>query len=57
MFSSKNRGLQSEVNAMGPRIQVKVWLDGRIDTRALQAYLGHRNTALAPDRFKGFWRD
>ena len=32
-----------------------------IDTRALQAYLGHRNiqnatryTALAPDRFKGF---
>jgi len=34
-----------------------------IDTRALQAYLGHRNiqnttryTALAPDRFKGFWR-
>ena len=35
-----------------------------IDTRALQAYLGHRNiqnttryTALAPDRFKGFWED
>jgi len=35
-----------------------------IDTRALQAYLGHRNiqdttryTALAPDRFKGFWKD
>jgi integrase len=34
------------------------------DTRALQAYLGHRNiqntsryTALAPDRFKAFWRD
>jgi integrase len=34
-----------------------------IDMRALQAYLGHRNiqnttrhTALAPDRFKGFWR-
>jgi integrase len=34
------------------------------DTRSLQAYLGHRNiqnttryTALAPDRFKGFWRD
>jgi integrase len=34
------------------------------DTRALQAYLGHRNiqnttryTALAQDRFKGFWRD
>ena len=34
------------------------------DTRALQAYLGHRNiqnttryTALAPDRFKNFWRE
>jgi type 1 fimbriae regulatory protein FimB/type 1 fimbriae regulatory protein FimE len=34
------------------------------DTRALQAYLGHRNianttryTALAADRFKGFWKD
>ena len=34
------------------------------DTRALQAYLGHRNiqhtvryTELAPDRFKKFWRD
>ena len=35
-----------------------------VDTRSLQSYLGHRNiqnttryTALAPDRFKGFWRD
>ena len=35
-----------------------------IDTRSLQAYLGHRNiqnttryTALAPDRFKEFWKD
>ncbi len=34
------------------------------DTRAIQHYLGHRNiahtvryTELAPDRFKGFWRD
>jgi site-specific recombinase XerD len=34
-----------------------------VDTRALQAYLGHRNiqhtvryTELAPDRFKDFWR-
>jgi integrase len=34
------------------------------DTRALQAYLGHRNiqhtvryTELSPDRFKDFWRD
>src|SRR5215831_3218135 len=36
----------------------------RHDTRAIQHYLGHRSiastvryTALAPDRFKGFWRD
>jgi type 1 fimbriae regulatory protein FimB/type 1 fimbriae regulatory protein FimE len=35
-----------------------------VDTRALQAYLGHRNiqhtvrySELAPDRFKGFFRD
>jgi type 1 fimbriae regulatory protein FimB/type 1 fimbriae regulatory protein FimE len=34
------------------------------DTRAVQAYLGHRNiqhtvryTELAPDRFKKFWKD
>jgi type 1 fimbriae regulatory protein FimE len=34
------------------------------DTRSLAHYLGHRNlqstaryTALAPDRFKGFWKD
>jgi integrase len=34
------------------------------DTRAIQAYLGHRNiqhtvryTELAPDRFKHFWKD
>jgi type 1 fimbriae regulatory protein FimB/type 1 fimbriae regulatory protein FimE len=37
--------------------------DGQ-DTRAIQQYLGHRNiahtvryTELAPDRFKGFWKD
>src|SRR5215813_6257622 len=37
--------------------------DGQ-DTRAIQHYLGHKSinstvryTALAPDRFKGFWRD
>ena len=35
-----------------------------VDTRALQAYLGHRNiqhtvryTELAPTRFKSFWKD
>ena len=37
--------------------------DGR-DTRSIQHYLGHRSivstvryTALAPDRFKDFWKD
>src|SRR5262249_29353293 len=41
----------------------KLAADGQ-DTRAIQAYLGHRSiqstvryTALAPDRFKNFWRD
>ena len=41
----------------------KLAADG-VDTRSIQAYLGHRNiantvkyTALAPDRFKGFFRD
>jgi hypothetical protein len=41
----------------------KLASDGH-DTRSLQVYLGHRNiqntthyTALAPDRFKSFWRD
>jgi hypothetical protein len=36
----------------------------RDDTRAIQHYLGHRSiastvryTALASDRFKGFWKD
>jgi site-specific recombinase XerD len=35
-----------------------------VDTRALQAYLGHKSiqhtvryTELAPTRFKNFWRD
>ena len=41
----------------------KLASDGQ-DTRAIQHYLGHRSiastvryTALAPDRFKGFWKD
>ena len=45
------------------RLCFKLANDG-VDTRSLQAYLGHRNiqnttryTALAPDRFKGFWKD
>jgi site-specific recombinase XerD len=41
----------------------KLAADG-VDTRALQAYLGHRNiqhtvryTELSPTRFKNLWRD
>jgi integrase len=41
----------------------KLAADGQ-DTRAIQAYLGHRSiqstvryTALAPNRFKNFWKD
>jgi site-specific recombinase XerD len=41
----------------------KLAKDG-VDTRALQAYLGHKNiqhtvhyTELAPNRFRGFWKD
>ena len=37
---------------------------GRLYTRALQHYLGHKNiqhtvryTELSPDRFRDFWRD
>lgn len=41
----------------------KLASDG-VDTRAIQAYMGHRNiqhtvryTEVLPDRFKGFWQD
>jgi site-specific recombinase XerD len=48
-----------------PRLAVvSSWPDDGHDTRAIQAYLGHRSiqptvryTALAPDRFKNFWKD
>jgi site-specific recombinase XerD len=46
-----------------PCLRYKLANDGH-DTRAIQAYLGHRNiqnttryTALAPQRFKEFFRD
>jgi site-specific recombinase XerD len=37
----------------------KLTNDG-VDTRSLQAYLGHKtiqHTELAPTRFKSFWKD
>jgi hypothetical protein len=44
-------------------LEVPPTLLARVDTRSLQAYLGHKNiqhtvryTELAPDRFKNFWR-
>jgi integrase len=56
-------GIKAHAHMLRHACGYKLANDG-IDTRALQAYLGHRNiqnttryTALAPDRFKGFWRD
>jgi type 1 fimbriae regulatory protein FimB/type 1 fimbriae regulatory protein FimE len=56
-------GIKAHAHMLRHSTGFKLANDG-IDTRALQAYLGHRNiqnttryTALAPDRFKGLWRD
>jgi integrase len=56
-------GIKAHAHMLRHACGYKLANDG-IDTRALQVYLGHRNiqnttryTALAPDRFKGFWRD
>jgi type 1 fimbriae regulatory protein FimB/type 1 fimbriae regulatory protein FimE len=56
-------GIKAHAHMLRHACGYKLANDG-IDTRSLQAYLGHRNiqnttryTALAPDRFKGFWKD
>jgi type 1 fimbriae regulatory protein FimB/type 1 fimbriae regulatory protein FimE len=56
-------GIKAHAHMLRDACGYKLANDGH-DTRALQAYLGHRNiqnttryTALAQDRFKGFWRD
>ena len=56
-------GLKAHAHMLRHACGYKLANDG-VDTRSLQAYLGHRNiqnttryTALAPDRFKGFWKD
>jgi integrase len=56
-------GIKAHAHMLRHACGYKLANDG-IDMRALQAYLGHRNiqnttryTALAPDRFKGFWKD
>jgi site-specific recombinase XerD len=56
-------GIKAHARILRHACGYKLANDG-VDTRWLQAYLGHRNiqnttryTALAPDRFKGFWKD
>jgi type 1 fimbriae regulatory protein FimB/type 1 fimbriae regulatory protein FimE len=56
-------GIKAHAHMLRHACGYKLANDGH-DTRSLQAYLGHRNiknttryTALAPDRFKMFWRD
>jgi type 1 fimbriae regulatory protein FimE len=58
-----NLGIKTHAHMLRHACGYKLANDG-YDTRSLQAYLGHRNiqnttryTALAPDRFKSFWRD
>jgi type 1 fimbriae regulatory protein FimB/type 1 fimbriae regulatory protein FimE len=60
---SANLAIKAHAHMLRHACGYKLANDGH-DTRALQAYLGHRNiqnttryTALAQDRFKGFWRD
>ena len=56
-------GIKAHAHMLRHACGYKLANDGH-DTRSLQAYLGHRNiqnttryAALAPDRFKSFWRD
>ena len=56
-------GIKAHAHMLRHACGYKLANDGH-DTRAIQAYLGHRNiqnttryTALAPQRFKEFFRD
>jgi site-specific recombinase XerD len=56
-------GIKAHAHMLRYACGYKLANDGH-DTRAIQAYLGHRNiqnttryTALAPQRFKAFFRD
>jgi integrase len=60
---SARLGIKAHAHMLRHACGYKLANDGH-DTRSLQAYLGHRNiqnttryTALAADRFKGFWKD
>ena len=64
-FAILIRGLQAVVErgSRTARFDMKTTNDDH-DTRAIQAYLGHRSimstvryTALTPNRFKNFWKD
>jgi integrase len=61
--ASARLGIKAHAHMLRHACGYKLANDGH-DTRSLQAYLGHKNiqnttryTALAPDRFKGFWKD
>jgi integrase len=61
--ASARLGIKAHAHMLRHACGYKLANDGH-DTRSLQAYLGHKNiqnttrySALAPDRFKGFWRD
>jgi integrase len=61
--ASAHLGIKAHAHMLRHACGYKLANDGQ-DTRALQAYLGHRNiqnttryTALSQDRFKGFWKD
>ena len=61
--AAANLGIKAHAHMLRHACGYKLANDGH-DTRLLQAYLGHRNiqnttryAALAPDRFKTFWRD
>jgi integrase len=60
---SAKLGIKAHAHMLRHACGYKLANDGH-DTRALQAYLGHRKiqnttryTALAQDRFKDFWKD
>ena len=61
--TAANLGIKVHAHMLRHACGFKLANDG-IDTRSLQAYLGHSNiqntaryTAPAPGRFKNFWRD
>jgi type 1 fimbriae regulatory protein FimB/type 1 fimbriae regulatory protein FimE len=69
VFTTERRGplttatVRKLIARAGESAGFKLANDGH-DTRAIQHYLGHRNiqhtvryTEMAPDRFKGFWKD